>query len=243
MKNPGGRARTAARAAALALLALVLAGCRGDETARDADSADRKAAAAAMEAAKAGTPKRLPREFLGVPLGISVSEARIRMPDLKPDFFLAFAAAPTYYICDEIGYTHNFILAQGPARSQAYRVGPGRAGLESLEVYVFNNEVTAVRGVYLDAVSRARPFAEFVSEALEMFGKSTRAEAVQYSDGAKVRYVLWRDQDTAILIGETDAPEGPFRSRYVYLIDARLLNASMEAQNGRKPEDLNQVKF
>src|ERR1019366_8247204 len=94
------------------------------------------------------------RELEEVPLGLGMTlgETRIRLPELTRDQSLEFAAPPTYYVCDEITATHNYILS-----------GPRRAA--------------ALRGLYAEKIIRSVPYVEFVARAQKRYGGFARSES------------------------------------------------------------------
>lgn len=219
------RASLAARAALG--LALLLAGFKAQRSASPPLVSPN--ASLALSAPMLGAGGRLPRELADTPLGLgmTLTEAKLRLPGLRPDPDLAFAAAPTYFVCDEILLTHNLLLSRAP-RTSAFQAAVKTAGLKALEIYVVGREVAAVRGLYDEASGRRTPYASFIARAARRYGRSARSEALRYSDGTEVRYTLWRTRDTAVIAGETAASGNRVLARYIYLIDGPLLADSFE---------------
>jgi hypothetical protein len=208
-------------------LALLLAGYQAERAA--APPAAPPPPALTLSAAPANVSASLPRELGDAPLGLgmTLTEARIRLPELRPDPTLAFAAPPTYYVCDEILLTHNLLLSRAPSAA-AYEAPARAGGLKALEVYVIGREIAAVRALYDEREAGKVPYAAFIARAARRYGRAARAEALRYSDGTQVRYALWRSRDTAIVAGETAEAGGRVLARYVYLIDGPLLADSFE---------------
>ena len=226
---------------ALAISCALLTGCRGGFEDPAPNAAPDRAADAprlrlSLTASAADSDGPLPRELEGgaVGLGMTVGETRIRMPGLTPDRSIDFAASPRYFVCDEITATRNYILSR-PRDAAALHARPRDGGLGSLEFYALDGTIAASRGLYADQFIRSVPYEDFVARALEKYGRSVRSESLAYSDGTIVRYTLWQNQETTILIGETAVPTEAFVSRYIYFIDGGLLRDSYRAAAGRRP--------
>lgn len=202
------------------------------------------AGAVRLEPAYADPSRRLPRE-LGEPalgLGLTTAEAKIRLPDLHPAESIVFAAPPTYAVCEEIGRTHDYLLAQS-GQAEAFQSRPRLGGLSSLTLFVINNMVLAARGLY-DETAKRVSYAEFIRRAAAHYGPPARAEALSLSDGTRVMYTVWQDSRTMIVLGETDAPApSVVRSRYVYFIDGGLLTQSFAAARGHGRNLLDRLTF
>ena len=249
---------------ALAISCALLTGCRGGFEDPAPNAAPDRAADAprlrlSLTASAADSDGPLPRELEGgaVGRGMTVGETRIRMPGLTPDRSIDFAASPRYFVCDEITATRNYILSRprdaaalharprdGPESAvsrprmrdaAALHARPRDGGLGSLEFYALDGTIAASRGLYADQFIRSVPYEDFVARALEKYGRSVRSESLAYSDGTIVRYTLWQNQETTILIGETAVPTEAFVSRYIYFIDGGLLRDSYRAAAGRRP--------
>jgi len=180
--------------------------------------------------------RTLPRELDGTSLGLGMTldETRIRRPDLTPDRSLDFAE-PSYYVCDEISVTQDYIFAQA-RNAVTMHARPASGGLGSIELYALEGSISALRGLYADSDVRSTPYREFVERATKTFGRSVRSASWGYSDGTIVRYTLWQNLKTTILIGETDPPKEAPATRYIYLIDGILLRNSFRAAAGRGPQ-------
>jgi hypothetical protein len=190
----------------------------------------------ALTAADADPRRPLPRELDGTPLGLGMTldETLIRLPDLTPDRSLDLAAMPTYYVCDELTVTHNFILSR-QRNAVALHARPSRGGLGSLELYALDGAITALRGLYDENDIRNVPYSKFVARALQRYGNASRSESLGYSDGTIVRYTIWQNLETTILIGETIPPKEAPVTRYIYVIDNNLLRESYRAAAGSSP--------
>ena len=220
---------------------MFLAGCRRE--AAGASATDKSGAESVLPAigldltVVSDNARPLPRELDGTSLGLGMTldETRIRLPDLTPDGSLDFAATPNYYVCDEISVTQDFILSQ--ARNAAtMHARPAGDGLGSIELYALDGAISALRGLYLESDVRKTSYGEFVAQAAKKYGISSRSSSWGYSDGTVVRYTLWQNLRTTILIGETDPPKEAPATRYIYLIDGLLLRDSFRAAAGRGPQ-------
>lgn len=219
-------------------LTILPGACRKDA----APTAGRPAALRSAEERSARLPRDFPDFSLG--LGLTLAEARTRLPDLRPAESIAFSAAPAYDICDEIGRTQEYLLmTQQAVPAEAFQAHPRAAGLKTLTLYVLNGSVSAVRGLYDESVSRTVPYLDFVGGAASRYGRPMRAESIRFSDGTRVAYALWQDGRTAILLGETRASGGAILSRYVYFIDDGLLAQSYEAARRRGRNYFDKVTF
>jgi hypothetical protein len=225
---------------ALAAVCLLIAGCRPgspDAEALTQEDAAEKAPTLSLTLTADNAGETLPRELEEEPLGLGMTleEATLRIPALTRDRTLGFAAPPTYFVSAEISATHLYVLSR-PRNAVTLHARPAGGALGSVELYGRDGAIAALRGLYAQSEIRAVPYEEFVARALKRYGNPSRSESSRYSDGTVVRYDLWQNPRTTILIGETDSPKAALASRYIYFIDGGLLRDSYRAARTRGSE-------